>query len=109
MAGTIMRSTQFRSIVEPILNQAFDGVYDQRTDEYKKVFTEETGTPRAYHEEVVLYGMGAAPVLPDGQAVTYDEGGQLYVSMRTPARLRSRRAPWRLQDSKPGWPSMVRP
>ena len=79
MAGSIMRSTQFRSIVEPILNQAFDGVYDQRTDEYKKVFTEETGTPRAYHEEVVLYGMGAAPVLPDGQAVTYDEGGQLYV------------------------------
>ena len=79
MAGTIMRSTQFRSIVEPILNQAFDGVYDQRTDEYKQVFTEETGTPRAYHEEVVLYGMGAAPVLPDGQAVTYDEGGQLFV------------------------------
>ena len=83
MAGTIMRSTQFRSIVEPILNQAFDGVYDQRTDEYKKVFTEETGTPRAYHEEVVLYGMGAAPVLPDGQPVTYDEGGQLYVKRYT--------------------------
>lgn len=79
MAGTIMRSTQFRSIVEPILNQAFDGVYNQRTDEYKQVFTEETGTPRSYHEEVVLYGFGAAPVLPDGQAVTYDEGGQLYV------------------------------
>lgn len=79
MAGTIMRSTQFRSIVEPILNQAFDGVYNQRTDEYKQVFTEENGTPRSYHEEVVLYGFGAAPILPDGQAVTYDEGGQLYV------------------------------
>ena len=83
MAGTIMRSTQFRSIVEPILNQAFDGVYDQRADEYKQIFTEESGTPRAYHEEVVLYGMGAAPVLPDGQAVTYDEGGQLYVKRYT--------------------------
>ena len=70
MAGTIMRSTQFRSIVEPILNQSFDGVYDQRVDEYKQVFTEENGTPRAYHEEVVLYGMGAAPLLPDGQPVT---------------------------------------
>lgn len=79
MAGSIMRSTQFRSIVEPILNQSFDGVYDQRADEYKQVFTEENGINRAYHEEVVLYGMGAAPVLPDGQAVTYDEGGQLYV------------------------------
>lgn len=79
MAGIIMRSTQFRSIVEPILNQSFDGVYDQRADEYKQVFTEENGIARAYHEEVVLYGMGAAPVLPDGQPVTYDEGGQLYV------------------------------
>lgn len=83
MAGAIMRSTQFKNIVEPILNQAFDGVYDQRTDEYKQVFTEENGTKRGYHEEVVLYGFGAAPILPDGQAVTYDEGGQLYVKRYT--------------------------
>ena len=79
MAGAIMRSTEFRSIVEPILNQSFDGVYDQRTDKYKKIFKEENGIARAYHEEVVLYGFGAAPILPDGQPVTYDEGGQLYV------------------------------
>jgi hypothetical protein len=83
MAGAILRSTQFRSIVEPILNQSFDGVYDQRKDEYKAIFSEENGTPRAYHEEVVLHGFGAAPVLPDGQAVTYDEGGQLYVKRYT--------------------------
>lgn len=79
MAGTIMRSTQFRSIVEPILNQAFDGVYKQRSDEYKAIFSEENGIARAYHEEVVLYGMGAAPLLPDGTPVTYDEGGELFV------------------------------
>ncbi len=83
MAGTILRSTQFRSIVEPILNQAFDGVYDQRADEYKQIFTEENGTPRAYHEEVVLHGFGAAPVLADGTPVTYDEGGQLFVKRYT--------------------------
>jgi len=83
MAGVINRSTQFRSIVEPILNQSFDGVYDQRKDEYKQLFTEENGTPRAYHEEVVLHGFGAAPIVPDGQAVTYDEGGQLYVKRYT--------------------------
>jgi hypothetical protein len=28
---------------------------------------------------VVLYGFGAAPILPDGTPVTYDEGGQLFV------------------------------
>jgi hypothetical protein len=78
-----MRSEQFRSIVEPILNQAFDGVYEQRADEYKQVFKEENGTPRAYHEEPVLYGFGAAPKLPDGQPVTYDEGGELYVKRYT--------------------------
>jgi hypothetical protein len=83
MAGTIMRSTQFQSIVEPILNDAFDGVYDQRADEYKQVFSEENGIARSYQEEPVLYGFGAAPVLPDGQPVTYDEGGQLYVKRYT--------------------------
>lgn len=83
MAGTIMRSTQLQAIVEPILNSSFDGVYDQRADEYKQVFNEENGTSRSYHEEVVLYGFGAAPVLPDGQPVVYDEGGQLYVKRYT--------------------------
>lgn len=79
MAGNIMRSTQFRSIVEPILNKEFDGVYDQRKDEYKQVFSVEDGIKRAYHEEPVLFGLGAAPELPDGQPVTYDEGGELFV------------------------------
>lgn len=83
MAATNMRSGQFRNVVEPLLNSVFDGVYDQRKDEYKQVFKEENGTPRSYHEEVVLYGFNNAPLLPDGQAVEYDEGGQLYVKRYT--------------------------
>lgn len=75
-----MRSSDFRNIVEPILNESFDGVYEQRKDEWKQFMTEQSGTPRSYHEEVMLYGMGAAPELPDGQAVTYQSGGQLYVA-----------------------------
>jgi hypothetical protein len=78
-----MRVTDFRNIVEPILNKSFDGIYDQRKDEWKQFMTEEQGTPRSYHEEVMLYGMGAAPELPDGQAVTYQSGGQLYVARYT--------------------------
>ena len=81
--ATPMRVTDFRSIVEPILNSSFDGVYDQRKDEWKQFMTEETGTPRSYHEEVMLYGMGAAPELPDGMPVTYQAGGQLYVQRYT--------------------------
>lgn len=77
--ATPMRSSDFRSIVEPILNKPFDGVFDQRVDEYKKIFKEVTGTKRAYHEEPVLYGMNMAPVMADANPVTYDAGGQLFV------------------------------
>ena len=75
-----MRSTDFRGIVEPILNEAFDGVYDQRADEWKSVFREQKGIPRNYHEEPVLFGFGAAPELPDGMPVTYRAGGTLFIA-----------------------------
>ena len=75
-----MRSTDFRSIVEPILNEQFNGIYDQRADEWKQVFKEFNGTPRNYHEEVVMYGMGAAPELPDGMPVTYQSGGVMFLA-----------------------------
>jgi hypothetical protein len=74
-----MRSTDFRSIVEPILNECFDGIYEQRKDEWSRVFREEQGIPRNYHEEPVLYGFGAAPQLPDGTPVSYQQGGVLFL------------------------------
>ncbi len=77
--ATPMRSTDFRSIVEPILNEEFNGIYDQRADEWQQVFKEETGIARSYQEEPVLYGFGAAPELPDGMPVTYQSGGVLFI------------------------------
>ena len=77
--ATPMRSTDFRSVVEPILNEVFDGVYSQRADEWQMVFREQKGIPRNYHEEPVLYGFGAAPELPDGMAVSYQSGGVLFL------------------------------
>jgi hypothetical protein len=74
-----MRSTDFKSIVEPILNECFDGIYTQRADEWKQAFREETGIPRNYHEEPVLYGFGAAPEIPDGAPITYQSGGVLFI------------------------------
>jgi hypothetical protein len=74
-----MRSTDFRSIVEPIMNEEFNGIYDQRADEWKQVFREFSGILRNYHEEPVLFGMGAAPELPDGMPVTYQSGGVLFL------------------------------
>jgi hypothetical protein len=78
MAGNVMRSSQFKSVVEPILNEVFDGVYDQRKDEYKSIFDQKDGIARAYHEEALLFGFQTAPELPDGMPVTYDEAGVLY-------------------------------
>lgn len=78
LAAAPMRSTDFKAIVEPILNDAFDGVYDQRKDEWKKVITQKTGTARAYHEEPVMYGFTAAPEMPEGMPVTYQQGGVLF-------------------------------
>jgi hypothetical protein len=74
-----MRSTDFRSIVEPILNECFDGVYDQRADEWSRVFREEDGIGGGGGGEPVLYGFGAAPQLPDGTPVTYQQGGVLFL------------------------------
>ena len=73
-----MRSTDFKAIVEPILNEAFDGVYDLRQDEWKQIFEESTGIARAYHEEPVMFGFVAAPEIPDGMPVTYQSGGILF-------------------------------
>ena len=78
LAAAPMMSADFKAIVEPILNKAFDGVYNQRKDEYKQVFKEDDGIPRSYHEEPVLFGFNAAPELPDGMPVTYQQGGVLF-------------------------------
>jgi len=75
-----MRNADFRAIVEPVLNEAFDGVYEQRKDEWKTIFKEIDGTPRNYHEEPVIFGLGAAQEMPEGQAVAYDAGGVLYLA-----------------------------
>lgn len=73
-----MRSTDFRSVVEPILNEVFDGVYDMRDDEWAQVCRDRKGIPRAYHEEPILYGFNAAPEVPDGDPITYGQGGELF-------------------------------
>ncbi len=70
----------FRAIVEPILNEEFDGVYEQRVDEWKGPFRQQTGIPRNYHEEPVLFGFGAAPEMPDGSPVSYQSGGVLFMA-----------------------------
>lgn len=74
-----MQSTAFKSIVEPILNHVYDGIMDQRKDEYLQVFEVVKGTERMYHEVPVLAGFGLAPEIPDGKPVTYQQSGTLFI------------------------------
>lgn len=75
-----MNSSDFRVVVEPILAEAFDGLYDQRDDEWRQCFKLKTDVPpRAYLEQPVLYGFGVAPLVPEGTNFTYDSGGVLYI------------------------------
>jgi len=55
---TPMRSTDLRSVVEPIRNEVFDGVYNQRADEFKAVLDIRKCIARTYYEEPLLYGFG---------------------------------------------------
>jgi len=78
--ATPMNSTQFKDIVSPILNVEFDGIYDTGKNQWKEVFDEVKGIERNQHLEPVLSGFGAAPLLPDGMAVNYDSGQELYMA-----------------------------
>lgn len=82
MANILMTSTDFKSEVEPIINDAFDGIFN-RDKEYNKVFQDVPGIPRAYHEEPVLYGFPTAPEMPEGTPVVYRSGGELFRSRFT--------------------------
>ena len=74
-----MNSVQFKSIVEPILNDPFDGIFKQATPQWSKFVKESRGTPRRYHEEPVLYGLTAAPEMPEGTPVVYGQGGTFFI------------------------------
>lgn len=73
-----MNSMQFRSVVEPLLNDVFDGIYDALPREYAQIFKEERALPRRFQEDPILSGFGAAVEKAEGQPVTYDAGREAY-------------------------------
>jgi hypothetical protein len=73
-----MNSAQFPDIVEPVLNEAFDGVYNQATPEWSAVFETKKGLARRFHEVPVIYGFEAAPEKGEGTEILEDSGGTAY-------------------------------
>jgi len=74
---TPMTSSQFRILVEPILSEHFDGVYDLRK-EFREYMRVKPGIQRAYQMEPVMYGLGSAPMMGEGGPVTYKSGGVVF-------------------------------
>lgn len=76
--SALITLSALREVVEPIMNDNFNGVYAQRRDEWKPLFTQKQGLERSSHVQTVLYGFGNAPVTGDGEPLTYDTGGTMW-------------------------------
>ena len=70
-----MNRAQFAKMLEPGLNTLFGLEYDSYPPEYSAVFSA-NNSQKAYEEDVLLEGFGAAPVKNEGASVTYDSASQ---------------------------------
>ena len=78
----IMNRTQFAKELERGLNTVFGLDYDQYPEEWRKIFETST-SEKAFEEDVLVTGFGAAPVKAEGASTAYDEGGEAWTSRYT--------------------------
>ena len=79
--AVITRSDHAKSLV-PGLHALFGLEYDRYDEMHERVFEKNT-SQRAFEEEVLLVGFGAAPTKAEGSAVTFDAARESYVSRYT--------------------------
>lgn len=68
--------------LEPGLNALFGLEYKRYDEEHTEIFDEE-GSDRAFEEEVMLAGFGAAPVKEEGKGVSYDTANESFTARYT--------------------------
>ena len=66
-----MNRAQFAKMLEPGLNTLFGLEYDSYPPEYTQVFESNT-SQKAFEEDVLLTGFGAAPTKDEGAGVSYE-------------------------------------
>jgi hypothetical protein len=74
-----MNRAQFAKMLEPGLNTLFGLEYDSYPAEYAKVFENNT-SQKAFEEDVLLTGFGAAPTKDEGSGVSYDSASQQWTA-----------------------------
>ena len=70
---------QLAKELEPGLNALFGLEYARYENESAQIFDTES-SERAFEEEVMLSGFGAAPVKSEGTAVTFDDAQEAYTA-----------------------------
>ena len=68
--------------LEPGLNALFGLEYNRYENEHAEIFATET-SDRAFEEEVMLSGFGAAPVKSEGAGVTFDQATESFTARYT--------------------------
>ena len=74
--------SQLLKELEPGLNALFGLEYDRYDNKHAEIFETES-SDRAFEEEVMLSGFGAAPVKGEGQAVSFDISNEAYTARYT--------------------------
>tara|TARA_R110002020_G_scaffold13053_1_gene47228 strand:- start:4098 stop:5006 length:909 start_codon:yes stop_codon:yes gene_type:complete len=70
---------QLAKELEPGLNALFGMEYGRYENQHSEIFTTES-SDRAFEEEVMLSGFGAAPTKSEGTAVTFDDANEAYTA-----------------------------
>ena len=70
---------QLAKELEPGLNALFGMEYNRYEGQHSEIFDTES-SDRAFEEEVMLSGFGAAPTKSEGNAVTFDDANEAYTS-----------------------------
>ena len=74
-----MNRAQFAKMLEPGLNTLFGLEYDSYPAEYAPVFEANT-SQKAFEEDVLLTGFGAAPTKDEGAGISYDAASQQWTA-----------------------------
>jgi hypothetical protein len=74
-----MNRNDFRKQLQEGLNVVFGLEYKRYPEEYREIFDLDTSN-KAFEEDVLITGLGSAPVKPEGGAVAYDTGRESYVA-----------------------------
>ena len=75
-----MNRAQFKKELQEGLNAVFGLEYKQYPELWKEIFETSKESRKAYVEDVLLSGFGAAPVKQEGAGVQYDEASEGFVS-----------------------------